>query len=104
MAIRLLAWIVALVSAAPPAASPAGSAADLRIEGATVYDSAGSAGTRASIVIRDGKILFAGDPARAKEISPKASTLAFPGAFVFPGWADAHGHLLGLGKALETAD
>ncbi|HEY6051216.1 MAG TPA: amidohydrolase family protein, partial [Thermoanaerobaculia bacterium] len=30
--------------------------------------------------------------------------IELPGAYVFPGWADAHGHLAGLGKGLETAD
>jgi predicted amidohydrolase YtcJ len=98
IAVSILAWTLSLVSA------PRASDGDLRIEGATVYETAVSPGKLASVVIRDGKILFAGDPARARELSPHASVLSFPGAFVFPGWADAHGHLAGLGKSLETAD
>ena len=87
---------------AAPAAPAGGS--DLRVEGATVYEEPKSAGRAASIVVRAGKIVFVGDPARARELSPGASVVELPGAFVFAGWADAHGHLAGLGKSLETAD
>ncbi|MEP6768293.1 MAG: amidohydrolase [Acidobacteriota bacterium] len=77
---------------------------DLLLEGATVYESAQSPGRLASVVTREGRILFVGDPARARELAPSAKVVAVAGAAVFPGWADAHGHLLGLGKSLETAD
>ncbi|MEO8430505.1 MAG: amidohydrolase [Acidobacteriota bacterium] len=77
---------------------------DLRLDGATVYEKASAPGRPASIVVRDGRVLFVGDPQRARELSPGAFAVDLPGAFVFPGWADAHGHLAGLGKALETAD
>jgi predicted amidohydrolase YtcJ len=93
--------LVTLAAAAGPASAPPG---DLRLDGATVYDTARSPGRRASVVLRDGKILFVGDPRQAREVSPRASVVEIPGTFVFPGWTDAHGHLFGLGKALETAD
>ncbi|HXM77699.1 MAG TPA: amidohydrolase family protein, partial [Thermoanaerobaculia bacterium] len=93
--------LVTLAAAAGPASAPPG---DLRLDGATVYDTARSPGRRASVVLRGGKILFVGDLRQAREISPSASVVEIPGAFVFPGWTDAHGHLFGLGKALETAD
>src|SRR5262249_57330932 len=35
---------------------------------------------------------------------PSASRVDLSGTFVFAGWADAHGHLEGLGKSLESAD
>src|SRR5215471_4852794 len=78
--------------------------ADLRIDGATVYVSADSPPRAASILIRAGKIVYVDSEAAVRAASPKARGVSFPGAFVFPGWADAHGHLFGLGKSLETAD
>ena len=104
------AWIftglLSLVTSAgnPLAAGPKPKPGDLRIEGATVYEAPPWSPHHASIVLRDGRVMFVGDPDRARELSSGASVLAFPGAFIFPGWADAHGHLAGLGKALETAD
>ncbi|HYK42678.1 MAG TPA: amidohydrolase [Thermoanaerobaculia bacterium] len=93
-------WALSVLAAAPaPAAAP-----DLRIEGASVYESASAAPRQATIVTRGGRILFVGDAARARELAPHAAVIEIPGAFVFPGWADAHGHLSGLGRALETAD
>ena len=92
-------WALSVLAAPAPAVPP-----DLRIEGASVYESASAAPRPATVVTRGGKILFVGDPARARELAPQAAVIEIPGAFVFPGWADAHGHLSGLGKALETAD
>jgi predicted amidohydrolase YtcJ len=93
-------WALPVLAAAPAPALPA----DLRIEGASIYESASAPARLVSIVTRGGKILFVGDPGRARELAPAAAVIELPGAFVFPGWADAHGHLAGLGKGLETAD
>ncbi|MGH9316695.1 MAG: amidohydrolase [Thermoanaerobaculia bacterium] len=78
--------------------------APLLLEGGTVYVSAEAAPRKASVLVRDGKIAFVGDPRRARFLAPGASVLDLKGAFLFPGWTDAHGHLLGLGRSLETAD
>src|SRR5262245_23676127 len=59
---------------------------------------------KASIAIDDGRIVFVGDPARAAKLVPGARVVDLKGAFVFPGFADAHLHLVGIGKALETAN
>ncbi|MFN2634375.1 MAG: amidohydrolase [Thermoanaerobaculia bacterium] len=96
----LLPEILSLVMAATSNASPP----DLLLQGGTVYESAQSPGRPASVVIRAGRILFVGEPGRARELSPSATVVPVAGAAVFPGWTDAHGHLLGLGKSLETAD
>jgi len=93
--------LLPLVTAAPPSSPASG---DLRIDGATVYVSADASPRKASVVVHDGKIVFVGDEKAARETSPKAGVVSFPGAFLFPGWADAHGHLTGLGRSLETAD
>ncbi len=78
-------------------------ASPLLFEGGTVYVSAEAVPARASVLIRDGKVAFVGEPARARRLAPEATRVSVSGAFVFPGWADAHGHLLGLGKSLEIA-
>ncbi len=83
---------------------PTGSAApDLLLEDATVYVSADAAPARASILLHDGKIVFVGDPGEARRRGSGAKRMTLSGRFVFPGWMDAHLHLLGLGKSLEIA-
>jgi predicted amidohydrolase YtcJ len=84
-------------------AAPA-TGADLLLEGATVYASPAGAGRPASILVRDGKVVFVGDPAEARSRAASARRVDLTGRFLFAGWADAHGHLEGLGEALESAD
>ena len=84
--------------------APASPDPGLLLEGATVYLAAGSRPVKSAILIRDGKILFVGDAGSARRKAPRAARLDLTGSFVFPGWADAHGHLAGLGQALEVAD
>lgn len=94
---RLLPILLALL----PAAASGG---DLLLEGGNVYELASAAPRKVSILVRDGKFLFVGDPAQARERAGAVERVDLRGAFVFPGWADAHAHLAGLGKALEIAD
>lgn len=77
---------------------------DLLLEGATVYVSPDAAPQRVSVWIRQGEIAFVGDPGEARRKAGGARVLDLTGRFVFAGWADAHGHLEGLGEALEIAD
>ena len=88
-------FFAALAPAPPP---------PLLLEGATVYASADASGKRASILVRGGTIAFVGDPAAARARAGDARVLDLAGRFVFPGLIDAHGHLEGLGEALEMAD
>jgi predicted amidohydrolase YtcJ len=76
---------------------------DLLLENATVYTSAEARPKKLSIVARDGRIAFVGDSAGARRFARPGRRIDLSGTFVFPGWADAHGHLLGLGKSLEVA-
>jgi len=78
--------------------------ADLLLEGGTVYASAEAVPVRASVVAAGGRIVFVGDPAAARARAAGARVVNLEGAFVFPGFADAHLHLLGVGKSLEVAD
>ena len=88
------------------ASQAAGGSADsgLLLEGATVYVAADAAPSRSAVLVRDGRIVFVGDPREARRMAPAAAPLDLTGTFVFPGWTDAHGHLSGLGQALEVAD
>ena len=86
------------------AAVPGGSDSGLLLEGATLYVSADAKPSKAAVLVRDGRIAFVGDAAQARKLAPAASRVDLSGAYVFAGWADAHGHLEGLGKSLESAD
>ena len=92
-----------LLSFAAAAVRP-GADSGLLLEGATVYVSAEATPRRADILVRDDRIAFVGDPSEAHRIAPGAARVDLTGRFIFPGWADAHGHLSGLGRAFETAD
>src|SRR5262249_7490909 len=58
---------------------------------------------RVSVLLSAGKVAFVGDPAEARRRGGAARRVSLPGRFVFAGWMDAHLHLLGLGKSLESA-
>ena len=91
--------ILSLLFAAGPAAD-----SDLILDGATVYVAPDAPAAKLSILVRGGKIAFVADPPEVRRQAPKAKTIDLAGSFVFPGWSDAHGHLEGLGQALEGAD
>ena len=69
-----------------------------------MYVAADAAPSRSAVLVRDGRIVFVGDPREARRMAPAAAPLDLTGTFVFPGWTDTHGHLSGLGQALEVAD
>ncbi len=98
--VALFAAFLLLASNPPAAVVPA----PLLLENGVVYVSAKAKPSRASILLEGGKVAFVGDPARARELARGARVLDLTGRFVFPGWADAHLHLLGVGKALSIAD
>ena len=95
----LLVGIALLTRLATPETAPA-----LLLENATVYVSATAKPRKLAVLAKDGKIAFVGDSSRARRLAGGAKRIDLAGAFVFPGWADAHGHLLGLGKSLEVAN
>ena len=85
-------------------ATPGPSDPGLLLEGASVYVSTDLPPRRAAVLVVDGKIAFVGESSKARRIAPHAHRVDLTESFVFPGWADAHGHLAGLGAALEVAD
>jgi predicted amidohydrolase YtcJ len=96
--------VFALLAAVLAATSVPAATADLLLEGGVVYTAPDAEPQRASVVAGGGKIVFVGDPAEARRLAGSARRLELAGGFVFPGWADAHLHLLGLGKSLEIAN
>jgi N-acyl-D-amino-acid deacylase len=61
---------------------------DLKIEGATVVDGSGAAGSRGDVGIRDDTIAAIGDLSR----EPAGSTLRASGRVLAPGFIDMHSH------------
>src|SRR5262245_59141735 len=81
-----------------------GAPQDFGILGTTVHDPGVPGRKVATLVVRDRRIdKLESLPFLIDAIGGK--DLSFPGqAHVYPGLQDAHGHVLGLGKALENVD
>ena len=95
----MLALVLALLTRSPASVPPA-----LLFEGGTVYAAADAEPQKASILVRGARIEFVGASEEARRRDSDAKRVDLSGAYVFPGWADAHAHLLGLGKSLEVAN
>ncbi len=55
-----------------------------------------------AVAISGGRFVYAGTREGAERFrGPNTRSMDFPGAFIYPGLADAHAHLSGLGTALE---
>jgi predicted amidohydrolase YtcJ len=85
----------------PDAAAPK---PELLLENGVVYAAADAKPRKSSILIGEGRILFVGDPSRGRKLAGGVRAVDLGGAFVYAGWADAHLHLAGLGKAREVAN
>src|SRR5262245_7869558 len=73
-------------------------ALDWALVGGLVHRDAAAAPEPPAIGIKDGAVLFVGSE---KELSPGVTTRRLTGQHVYPGFADAHGHLYHLGSRLE---
>jgi predicted amidohydrolase YtcJ len=60
--------------------------------------------TSVAIVVRDGRIAEIGDASSMRAKFADANVVDYSGATILPGLIDAHGHLYGLGLALDTVD
>lgn len=72
--------------------------------GGTIYLGHPQWKTTDALWVRDGRVLALGDEARAAAQEARGQEIDLDGAFAVPGLQDAHAHLEGLGKALETVD
>lgn len=73
-------------------------AADILIHGGPIHTGVDAAPTAEAVLIRDDKILFVGPLAAAKGKAAKdARDIDLKGAAAYPGFVDAHAHLVGIG-------
>ena len=87
-------WILGL---ALSVAAGSASAADLLIHGGPIYTGVDAAPKVEALVVKDGKVAFAGPLAAAKKAAPGAQDVDLKGGAAFPGFVDAHAHLMGVG-------
>ena len=57
-----------------------------------------------SLLVHDGRLAYVGDTAGADALAPDAEVVDLAGAFVMPGYIDAHTHLISMGDALRQVD
>lgn len=105
--LRSTAWLVGALWgwSASAALADACSGADLLLTNAVVHTVDASNTIASSVAVKGDRIVFVGDAAKAK--CSAARTLDLKGAAVYPGFADAHIHLLGVGyreRALDLRD
>ncbi|MBO9545967.1 amidohydrolase [Caulobacter sp.] len=73
-------------------------AADILIHGGPIHTGVDAAPTAEAVLIRDDKILFVGALAAAKTKAAKdVRDIDLKGAAAYPGFVDAHAHLVGIG-------
>lgn len=97
--------LLAAWAAAPAVAQQARQPADLIVTAERIYTVDDSRPMVEALAIRDGRIVFAGAERGARALAGSGTrVLDFPGRTIVPGLVDAHGHLLGLGEALNAVD
>jgi predicted amidohydrolase YtcJ len=104
LTLSILALSVPIASCASDAASKLRSR-DLLIDGGTIY--LGAPGWRSveALVVRDGRVAFAGSASEARErAGASAEHVDLRGGFAVPGLQDAHGHVESYGQTLESVD
>ncbi|WP_309132083.1 amidohydrolase [Brevibacterium sp.] len=57
-----------------------------------------------ALVVRDERILYVGDEATARSLSPDAAVIDLGGRLALPGFVDGHAHVIGTGEALSQAN
>ncbi len=79
--------------------------ADLVIHGGTIYTMNASKPSATGVAVKDGKIIFVGDAADAKEfIGDSSTTYDLKGATMVPGLIESHAHIMGVGYNLLDVD
>lgn len=99
--------VLALVAAlaASPAAAAAPKSADLILWGGPIYTADDARPRVEAVAVRKGRIVFAGRRSGALAFKRKSTrVIDLKGATLFPGFTDAHAHLLGIGERELTLD
>lgn len=71
--------------------------------GARIF-TAGEPAWAESLIVRGERLHYVGDTATADAIADGATTVELGGAFVLPGFVDAHTHIVALGESLQQVD
>lgn len=99
-----LLWICAASLAACTTPLPEPSPRGTLFHGGTIYLGHPAWQSTDALLVREGVVRALGDEARALAREANAQSIDLRGGFAVPGLQDAHGHLEGLGEALETVD
>lgn len=82
-----------------------GQSADLVLTNGRIYTVDNARPVVSALAVRDGHVLFIGSDAEAKVlVRPSTRVVDLHGAAVYPGFTDAHAHLLGLGVTLRRVN
>ena len=93
------------LAALAPVALGAQMRADLVLVNGKVYTVDTARPLASALAVRGGKILFVGSDAEARALGSRSATVIdLGGRTVFPGFIDAHAHLLGLGNLLRRVN
>ncbi|HET9776997.1 MAG TPA: amidohydrolase [Gemmatimonadaceae bacterium] len=88
-----------------PAVVMAQQSADLVLTNGRIYTVDNARPQVSALAVRDGRVLFVGSDAEAKALAgPSTQVIDLRGAAVYPGFTDAHAHLLGLGNMLQRVN
>ena len=80
-------------------------AADLVLTNGRIYTVDNARPIVNALAVRDGRVMFIGSDAEAKAlVRPSTRVVDLHGAAVYPGFTDAHAHLLGLGATLRRVN
>jgi predicted amidohydrolase YtcJ len=91
--------VVGLLSLSLAACQKPGPAPDLLIAGGTIYTGLDATPTVEAVSVKDGRILTIGAAKDLKKTAgPATKTIDLKGAFLYPGFTDAHAHLFGIGE------
>ncbi|HET7622246.1 MAG TPA: amidohydrolase family protein [Gemmatimonadaceae bacterium] len=97
--------LVAALVALPVTAQQPRQSADMIVTADRIYTVDQKRPLVQALAIRDGHIVYAGPVAGARALAGGSTrVLEFPGRTIIPGMVDAHGHLMGLGEALQAVD
>ena len=93
---------LALAACQPQATAPA---PDMILHGATIYTGVDGQAPVGAVSVKDGRILAVGAAEDLlKSADATTETIDLGGAFLYPGFTDAHAHLYGIGERELTLD
>src|SRR4051812_47860817 len=78
--------------------------ADLLVYNAVIYTVDSRFSVKEAMVIKDGRILSTGTAVQLRKDFSFAQELDAAGKFIYPGFIDAHAHMLNYGINLQTVD